>query len=105
MCTHPENSQIIEDAQKICSDCGLCLGMYLDTSVVPYGTWFSPTKIYSSRDRFPRLISAFKVHANVPPHVIAKLHACGDLVSLKKRMKKHKKYGNTCHEFVLLVGF
>ena len=91
MCTHPETSHIIEDAQRICKDCGLCLGMHLDTSIVPYGTWFSPTKIYSRRDRFRRLISAFKGHANVPPHVIEKLHACEDLALLKKRMKKDKK--------------
>ena len=91
MCTHPETSQIIEDSLKICKECGLCLGQHLDTSIVPYGTWFSPTKVYSRRDRFRRLMSAFKGHANVPVHVIEKLHACEDLDLLKKRMKRDKK--------------
>ena len=91
MCTHPENKQIIEDAHLICSNCGLCMGVHLDTTVVPYGTWFMPTKIYSRRDRFRRLIAAFKGHANVPIWVIEKLHTCDDLMLLKKRMKKNKK--------------
>ena len=70
MCQH---NPVTENGVSCCRLCGLHLGVVLDLSVVPYGTWYHRRTTYQRRHRYRRLLNGCAGLQNVPYEIIEHL--------------------------------